>query len=333
MMELMISKSKIDKIGNLLKKDLVTEEKELQDLLSWRNSFSGLLDYYFKKLRDGPHADQYLSMAKRLKRIESIRIKLQRYKTMRLSTLQDIAGVRIVLKDKKSLSSVFASIRGAKTKHTLKRVDDYDARPKQDGYRGVHLVYESYDKMIEIQLRTELEHIWATAVEVYGALQLTSFKTGEGDDSWKEFFQYLSSYFAILEENRPLEAHEKLSNQQIKIRLRRVAKKNKVIERLNAASSGIDIIVNKRSRGRSGKYALLELDLLKGVSRIDIFSKKEVPIAIKEYTERELAMTPEDGKNLVFVNIENLESIQKAYPNYFLDTKKLLQILGQLMLE
>ena len=144
--------------------------------------------------------DCVLTLARRLKRIESIQVKLKRFRTMRLSTLQDVAGLRLVLKDEKSLLEAFSDLRGLQTRHRLKRLDDYHNNPKEDGYRGIHLVYQGGDSsMVEVQLRTELEHIWATAVETYGELQNTSFKTGEGQSDWKEFFALLSSYFAIKE--------------------------------------------------------------------------------------------------------------------------------------
>ena len=330
----MVSNTRLDKIGTKLKKSDDILKGELRDLQEWRNSFSSILDYYHKKLKEKVSSGDIVAIAKRIKRIESIRIKLKRFKTMRLSTLQDIAGIRLILKDKSALDRAFAEIRGSQKRHTLKRLDDYSGSPKEDGYRGVHLVYQTdSSKMIEIQLRTQLEHIWATAVEIYGALQFTSFKTGEGKEEWKEFFRYLSSYFAILEKSRLLSEHDRLSNVKIKSKLKKYIKKLQVIERLNAASSGIEVIVNKRSQGRSGKYALLELDLLNGVTKIDIFNKSEVPVAIKEYTQRELAIGPEESKNIVFVNIESVENIQKTYPNYFLNTKKLLELLSKLVLE
>ena len=52
---------------------------------------------------------------------------------------------------------------------------DYIAHPKSDGYRGVHYVYkyrsgstpkaEFNSLRIEVQLRSRLQHAWATAVE------------------------------------------------------------------------------------------------------------------------------------------------------------------------
>ena len=327
----MISNSKIDKIGEALKESSELSGTNYQELLKWRNSFEPTLDYYFNKLKTRVDEKDRASLARRLKRIESIQIKLKRFKSMRLSTLQDIAGVRCVLKDVEELDATYELLRGLKTKHILKRLDDYQSKPKEDGYRGIHLVYQSEkSKMIEIQLRTELQHTWATAVEIYGELQNTSFKTGGGDKLWREFFQLLSSVFAYKEQRIPLIQHLGLTEKQIKRKLIALMDRLSVIERLNASTNNLDVIVEKyNSSGKAGKYALLELDLLGNQTRIEIFNKKDVAKAIEIYTYKEL--TSKDT-NIVFVNIEDLENIRKSYPNYFMDTRNLLEILSKIKL-
>ena len=330
----MISNSKIDKIGDLLKKDNSLKSSDLKILLDWRNSFSPILDYYYKKLKKNINQNNAVVLARRLKRIESIQIKLRRFKTMRLSTLQDVAGVRAILKNEQLLLSVFGKLRSQSTKNKLKRLDNYHSYPKSDGYRGIHLVYQnSNSNMIEIQLRTELQHIWATAVEVYGELQHTSFKTGEGDKKWKNFFLLLSSYFAIKENCSPVKEYEKKSEKQIRSLLVKAIKELNVIERLNASTNGFKIITSKYNKsGKVGKYALLELDLKCKTTTIEIFNKKDLADAIKIYTQRELEMKKDSKKNIVFVNIESLDKIQESYPNYFLNTQKLLEILSKIVL-
>lgn len=42
---------------------------------------------------------------------------------------------------------------------------DYLTRPKADGYRAFHLLVRRHDHLVEIQLRTRRQHIWATTVE------------------------------------------------------------------------------------------------------------------------------------------------------------------------
>lgn len=330
----MISNRKIDNIGELLKKASAYKKAELTILLEWRNSFSPILEYYYNKLKREIGEDDLIVLARRLKRIESIQIKLKRFKTMRLSTLQDVAGVRAILKDEYALNRVFAHLRGQITINKLKRVDNYHSNPKDSGYRGVHLIYQNASSnMIEIQLRTELQHIWATAVEIYGELQNSSFKTGEGDIQWKKFFLLLSSYFAIKENCTPAKEHLKLSKSKIRSQLKVAIKELNVVERLNASTNSIQVVVSKfNETGRSGKYAILELDLKNKKTTVEIFNKKDVSKAIEIYTRRELEMKKSDQKNIVFVNIEDLKKIQKSYPNYFLDTQKLLEVLSKIVL-
>ncbi len=329
----MLSNRQIDILGEKLKAEKNLSTKELDDLLEWRNSFSPTMDYYYTRLKNKIEEDTTVAIAKRVKRIESIKIKLKRFSTMRLSTLQDIAGLRAILKDPQALNSAYNNLRNAETVNKLKKLDDYHHRPKEDGYRGIHLIFRtSNSRMVEIQLRTELEHIWATAVEIYGTLKMISFKTGQGDTQWKEFFKYLSSFFALHEGFPVLEEHNKFNKKQITSKLKKIIKDLNVIEILNAATNNIDIVVNKRAKGRTGKYALLELDYINNTTHIDIFTKKQVKLAIEEYTRKELSFEKDSGKNIVFVNIDSMDSIKKSYPNYFLNTQKLLKILSSTIL-
>jgi putative GTP pyrophosphokinase len=331
----MISKRKIDQIGEILKRGGSLNKEEQLTLLNWRNSFASTLDYYHLKLKTIAEPSIMLTLSRRLKRIESIQIKLKRFSSMRLSTLQDIAGLRLVVKDENSLMNTFTQLRGLSTRHKLKRLDDYHNNPKNDGYRGIHLVYQKEDVgMVEIQLRTELEHVWATAVETYGELQNTSFKTGEGEERWKGFFMLLSSYFAIKENCMPINEYVSLSKSKILSNLKKSIKDLNVIERLNASTNTFDVIINQfNSTGRKGKYAILELDLKNKITKVELFNKKDVSQAIKLYTERELNIEDNNLQNIVFVNVENIDRLDKSYPNYFLNTKRLLEILSKIVLK
>ncbi len=330
----MVSNRKIDQIGEILKEDGELNKAEHSVLLEWRNSFSSSLDYYHSKLKTMAGSDEMLTLSRRLKRIESIQIKLKRFRTMRLSTLQDIAGVRLVVRDEKSLLKMFSQLRGLSTRHQLRRLDDYHNNPKEDGYRGIHFIYEKEDMgMVEIQLRTELQHVWATAVETYGTLQNTSFKTGEGHADWKEFFILLSSYFSIKENCLPSKSYVKISKNKISSLLKKSIKKLNVIERLNATTNNFEVIVNRfNETGRKGKYAILELDLKNRLTKVEIFNKKDESKAIEIYTQRELNIQEGSLKNIVFVNVNDIDKLDKSYPNYFLNTRRLLEILSKIVL-
>ena len=83
------------------------------------------------------------------------------------------------------------------------------SNPKADGYRSFHLVskYRSnlpdkqvYDGLrIEIQIRSQLQHAWATAVETISTFTDQALKSGLGDDRWKRFFALMGSLMALRE--------------------------------------------------------------------------------------------------------------------------------------
>jgi putative GTP pyrophosphokinase len=99
-----------------------------------------------------------------------------------------------------------------RTKHKIIKVYDYVANPKANGYRCIHYVYEAVSNKapvelqglkVELQLRTLLQHYWATAVESVGMFYGQSIKTGKGDQIWNDFFLLSSAAFAYME-NLPL---------------------------------------------------------------------------------------------------------------------------------
>jgi ppGpp synthetase/RelA/SpoT-type nucleotidyltranferase len=80
---------------------------------------------------------------------------------MRLTQMQDIAGCRVVVADLNAQDRVLRSLKEA---FPNAKVIDRRKAPSH-GYRAVHLVVIVDGKPIEIQLRTVLQHQWATTSE------------------------------------------------------------------------------------------------------------------------------------------------------------------------
>src|SRR5271166_4137199 len=86
---------------------------------------------------------------------------------------------------------------------------DYIREPKSDGYRGIHVVgrysaraqkNEAWNgHRIEIQLRSQLQHAFATAVETVTTFTRLPLKFGAGPVEWRRFFTLMGSAFAIRE--------------------------------------------------------------------------------------------------------------------------------------
>ena len=94
-------------------------------------------------------------------------------------------------------------------RHELVKVNDYILSPKKSGYRSLHLIYKfktdtpskevynRYPMLIELQFRTHLQHIWATALETIGLFTNQALKSGQGSKEILRFFVLVSSLFAI----------------------------------------------------------------------------------------------------------------------------------------
>jgi ppGpp synthetase/RelA/SpoT-type nucleotidyltranferase len=133
--------------------------------------------------------------------------------------MQDIGGCRAILDTVADVEALVKSYKDAGVRHPSKldrpflfREDNYIELPKSDGYRGVHLImkYQSLAKPdyngqnIEVQIRSRLQHAWATSVETCETFtgQALKAKIKNASDQWLRFFALMSSAIAT-REKRP----------------------------------------------------------------------------------------------------------------------------------
>lgn len=106
-------------------------------------------------------------VSQRLKRTPTIIAKLRRGPHMELGRMADIGGCRAVLQDLDELARVRE--RYERIPNRVVRTKDYIEKPKPDGYRAVH-IYVRYDaRLVEVRLRTRVQHEWAYTVETIAA--------------------------------------------------------------------------------------------------------------------------------------------------------------------
>ena len=342
-MENTISRSQIKNIGKRLRiSNLGTplDSKDLEILNKWRSYHESSLKYYAKKLKEEAsnlnlNSNDY-TVTQRIKRVHSIILKLKRFPLMQLSMMDDIAGARIVLPNNLQVSQLVETFKNKKNKHELIKLKNYISHPKEDGYRSIHAVYKINKQPtihIEIQFRSLLQHCWATGVEVFGTLEKTSFKTGEGTEEWKHFFRLLSSRFAIKENTPLLAEHEIYSAKQIEQQLIATIRKLNIIEQLNTYTSLYSSDWRSmRAKGRSGKYALITLDTIRNNTDVKFFAESKFQEALNQYAAIEKVHHSSNDINVVLVNLDNINNLERAYPNYFMNTKLLVNLLSCIVL-
>jgi hypothetical protein len=276
-------------------------------------------------LRAASQIDNDPTVAQRIKRLPSIRHKLERIPDMQLSRMQDLGGCRAVVADMGRVSELATYYREkSRMKHRPVREDFYAWNPKPSGYRGVHLVYAYYsDKAttynglkIEIQLRSQLQHGWATAVETAGTFMGQALKSSLGEQDWLRFFSLMSSSLA-LREGMPTVPGTPEDPRMLKKELKRYALSLQVTERLRAFGAALQH-VEERYEPRRNHTFLLELDLGASVLRVNSYDNAAKAAGVYSLKERETESDPQ--RDIVLVSADSITSLRRAYPNYFLDT-------------
>lgn len=309
-----------------------------QVLTNWRachgypiNTFQATLRNKLKKI------DPEALVAQRLKRTPSIINKLQRIKGMNLARMQDIGGLRAVVTTLPQLRTLYLEYKTTVFTHTLVSEYDYVTEPKASGYRSIHLIYKyklrnesPYDGLqLELQLRTKLQHAWATAVETMGTFLQHSLKSSEGPDEWLNFFALVSSAFAHSERMPLVPGYEHLSKAETYKKVKDESERLGVREKLDRFSSAVKAIPTTGKKRAA--YYLVELQLTGDDSNVKItsFALDRLDEANTQYSSAERTATS-TGSQVVLVSAGSIESLKRAYPNYFLDTREFLTQLDKI---
>jgi len=250
---------------------------------------------------------------------------------MQLARMQDIGGLRAIVQDARELSMLHEDYMSTHFLHVLKRKNDYVAQPKDDGYRSIHLVYRYQNKRqpiynglhIELQLRTKVQHAWATAVETIGTFLNQALKSGEGEEKWREFFLLASGYFSCIERTPKPRILADLSCNEIRKAALSEFKRLDFEHILTGFSIATDMI----SQIHSGYYHLIILDLYEHSVQVKSYSKDDYDNAINDYSSYELEALLGRKIEVVLTLGANVNSLRAAYPNYFLDTKAFIDLL------
>jgi hypothetical protein len=293
-----------------------------------------------KKLEPSPLISQ------RIKRIQAITLKLRENRavglTMNLSQMQDIGGCRATVSNvlrAEDLVRVYESAwkKNAFRGGVLKTKDDYIQKPKPTGYRGVHFIIKYHSDspqlaiynglQIEIQIRTRVQHYWATAVETVDFFTGQTLKSNIGQLPWKRFFILVANEFARIE-NRPLIPGAPTDGRESRAEIREQH------EREINAIAGMQTahrIVTTDAKSHGAQLYLLQLDLDARTLRRTAFTKDRIHEAEEKYLQTEMQHKGDPSKQAVLVSVDKMTALPKAYPNFYLDIGAFDKLLSRIV--
>lgn len=301
----------------------------------WRADHAAVMESFESVLRNRlASLDPEALVASRLKRTPSIVAKLRRMPELRLPSMQDIGGIRAVLTGMDELRTLCVEYRGLPAPLELANFRDYIGNPKNSGYRSVHLVYRNGPPppgdgtfQFEFQIRTRLQHAWATAVETVDAFQHFSLKSGQGPDEWLEYFFLVAGAFAFHEGCPPHPEFAALGREATFRRTVEETRRLLVRERLRTYTTVLHDIAPGWD---PDSYYLLEVEPIAQRTSWTAFPREQLGEASRIYTRSELRVADEGRSLVALVSAGTLENLKQAYPNYFLDTHAFVTILDHI---
>lgn len=336
------SRNQVNKAGTILNDPTASGEAAqwaFTVISNWRSSHNFPLNTFQNTLRRNTKLiDKSGLIAQRIKRLPAIKLKLRDNPLMKLSQMQDIGGCRAVVGNVSSVDRLAEISKQSWRKHEFIEKYDYIRHPKSSGYRSLHLVYRYYSKKstahnglrIEVQLRSQLQHIWATAVEVLGTFTQQALKSSHGEHDWLRFFSLMGTAIAIREgtETVPGTPTDEI---ELKKQLSELMHALKVEERLRAFTAVFEppLDIEQGIKEKRYHYFLLNLNYKDRRISLTAYHRQNLNQASSDYFNAERQAS--GSADIVLVSVDSLAALKRAYPNYFLDTNRFLAVVAQTM--
>lgn len=355
------SRTQVRRAGDILREsnDPFSQVESIDILNNWKAAHELPLDKIMGDVIEYTEQFDFVkTISQRRKRTESILLKLKLQPKLDLARMQDLVGFRIVFrhdehkKNREAIEKLLTELAYIEKGLKVKRKRNYIDEPRQSGYRSVHVIfqldspeYEEHKTMqVELQIRTRMQHIWATAVETVGMFDESNLKQGLGDQQWLRFFRIMSDIMAMDEGTM---AFDKVRKSKLCEELQTITKENNVVQQLNVIQAQHTALrravhdLEKASRVDATQltpdYFLVKLDLIpffedkdnEPTIEVQTFSNDEHIEATEKYGEWEEDTHAHPLCFVLLAKSKNFEAFQQGFPNYFADIREFMNLHNQ----
>lgn len=324
--EPLYSKTRVTNAGKRISKGIATAE-DWEVMENWRTSHSYIINTFRISLSRNISETKKKKtvLAQRLKRLSTIVDKLTTGRAKDLASMHDLAGCRLIFDTIKDLNSYRKKIHKSRFKHKRVNGDRYNYinEPKPTGYRGIHDVFcyqvssvkgQAYNGLLmEIQYRTNVQHAWATAVEISDLINKTRVKFDKGAEPKRERFFVLASEFLARRYEESKGALPELTDEAVIKELNKLEKDIHIVRSLKA-------VHKERTKVPTSKNIVLHFK----EEKLEIKGFNSSPKAI-EYRNRVESEHPQD--DVVYVRGENSNQISNAFRNYFRNSEEFVRLI------
>jgi hypothetical protein len=173
---------------------------------------------------------------------------------------------------------------------------------------------------IEIQLRSKLQHAFATAVETATTFTQSKLKSGGGEIKWRRFFALTSSAISVREGCQIVpETPERVDD--LVGELRELTRELKVRQLLRGWTDAVKTL--PKSTIDKASWLLLVLDVEGKTVKVTGFADRKKAARELSKIERDTD-SPVDA---VLVWVNSITKLKSAYPNYYADTAAFIDAL------
>lgn len=318
------SRSRVNTAGNNVRNGCATHD-DWRVIDDWRAAHRGVLNTFQAILRTRTRGSRTV-VGQRHKRRSTIVGKLKRFPSMQLSRMDDVAGCRLIFQTVSGLYEFRDNLHRARFKHRLKNDKekyDYIEYPKSTGYRGVHDVY-SYDVnsnagrhlrglLVEVQYRTEIQHAWATAVEVIGFITQSQPKFQEGDRRYETAMAWAAEILSRAFEGMT-GCHPEKSNGEVVRRFLECEQELGLLHMLR----GLNLADTEVSQNRNTILIFTE------EGELEVRTYRDSTDALRALFELE---EEKGGGDIVLVKADTSEEMRFAFKNYFSDARDFVELV------